>query len=276
MNASTSKPINLAAALRSGSHYGVFIDDTGSPGLDTPGLQKLRKSWVAVLVSPDKIAEVMDQLPGALSFLQELGLDDPELHFTDIWGGRGEYRKLDLQQRLGIFRFMACIFTTYRFPILVQTFDPTNAAEIRNRANWPDSLGPLKFDDHEDLALICALLRVRLHLKTLTGGNATACVIVDEGRLSSGSAIELPGFAPTFFAGAILFASSRLVLPIQLADFAAFVMNRWQLLRVKGSLSDLDKTLLEIISPIAKNFVSIDLATIHDLPNISSLRHGMN
>lgn len=199
MNASTNKSVNLALELRSGRHYGVFIDDTGSPGLDTPGLHKLRKSWVAVLVSPDKIADVMDQLPGALSFLQELGLDDPELHFTEIWGGRGEYRKLDLQQRLGIFRFMAYIFTTYQFPVLVQTFDPANATEVPTRANWPDSLGPLKFSDHEDLALIFALLRVRLHLKTLTGGNATACVIVDEGRLSSGSAIVLPGLAPTFF-----------------------------------------------------------------------------
>lgn len=66
------------------------------------------------------------------------------------------------------------------------------------------------------------------------------------------------------------------MLPIQLADFAAFVMNRWQLLRVKDSLSDLDKTLLEIISPIAANFVNIDSATIHDFPNISSLREGLN
>jgi hypothetical protein len=32
------KIINLATELRSGRHYGVFIDDTGSPGLDTPGL----------------------------------------------------------------------------------------------------------------------------------------------------------------------------------------------------------------------------------------------
>ena len=276
MNASACKPVNLATELRSGRHYGVFIDDTGSPGLDTPGLDMLRKSWVAVLVPPAQIAEVMDQLPSARSALQELGLNDPELHFTDICGNRGEYRKLDAQQRLGIFRFMAYIFTTYRFPVLVQTFDPANATEVRNRADWPDRLGPLKFSDHEDLALIFALLRVRLHLKTLTGGNATACVIVDEGRLSSGSSIVLPGWAPTFFAGAILFASSRLVLPIQLADFAAFVMNRWQILRVKDSLSDFDKTLLEIISPIAENFVNIDSAIIHDFPNISSLRQGLN
>jgi hypothetical protein len=208
----------------------------------------------------------MDQLPGALSFLRELGLKDPEFHFTDIWAGKGEFCKLNLQQRLGLFRFMAHIFAKYRFSVLVQTFDPDNATDIRNRGEWPETLGPLKFSDHGDLALILALLRVRMHLKAIEGGNATACVVVDEGRLSSGAAIILPGLAPTFFAGAVLFASSRLVHPIQLADFAAFVMNRWQLLRVKDSLTQLDKTLLEIVSPIADTFINIDSVPVHGWP----------
>ena len=268
------KPINLAMELRSGCHYGVFIDDTGSPGLITPGLHSQRKSWVAVLVQPQQAAEVMDQLPNALSFLRDRGIKDPEFHFTDIWANKGEFRKLDLQQRLGIFRFMAYIFATYRFTVLVQTFDPDNVTDIRNQAEWPKSFGPLKFSNHEDLALIFTLLRVRMHLKSLEGGNATACVVVDEGRLSSDKAIILPGLAPTFFAGAVLFASSRLFHPIQLADFAAFVMNRWQLLRVKDRLTDLDKTFLEIVSPIGDSFINIDSLPIHGWPNVTSLRQA--
>jgi len=200
----------------------------------------------------------MDQLPNAVSSLRELGLIDPEFHFSDIWAGKGEFGKLGLEQRLGILRFMVHIFATYRFKVLVQTFDPENAADILKRAAWPTNLGPLKFNDHEDLALIFALLRVRLHLKSLDGGNATACVVVDEGRLSNGKAIVFPGLAPTFVGGAVLFASSRLAHPIQLADFAAFVMNRWQLLRVKNNLRELDKTFLEIVSPIVENFVNLE------------------
>jgi hypothetical protein len=41
----------------------------------------------------------MDQLPNALSFLKELGLEDPEFHFTDIWAGKGEYQKLNGSHR---------------------------------------------------------------------------------------------------------------------------------------------------------------------------------
>lgn len=275
MNFTNNKSINLATELRSGRHYGVFIDDTGSPGLITPGLHVQRKSWVAVVIQPHQIAEVMDQLPSAISYLQELGLNNPELHFTEIWGGRGEYEKLDFQQRLGIFRFMVHIFTTYNFKVLVQTFDPDNADDVLNRANWPDNFGPLKFNNHEDLALIFALLRVRLYLKSLEGGKATACIVVDEGRLSNGDAIILPSLAPTFCEGAILFASSKLVHPIQLADFAAFVMNRWQLLRVNDSLKDRDKALLEIISPLVECFINIDSVQVHGFPNITSLRQGM-
>lgn len=117
---------------------------------------------------------------------------------------------------------------------------------------------------------------MRLHLKALEGGDATACVVVDEGRFASGTVIVLPGLAPTFSAGAILFAISRLVHPIQPADFAAFVMNRWQLLRVKDRLNDLDKTLLEIISPIANCFINTDSVRVHSLSRIENFRQGMN
>jgi hypothetical protein len=182
----------------------------------------------------------MDQLPKALSFLAEIGIADAEFHFTDIWGGKGQYQRTSLQQRLGIFRFMAHIFAKYRFQVLVQTFDPDSATDVRGRIDLPPNIGPLRLSDHADLALVFVLIRVRTYLKSLGGDNATACVVIDEGRLKSGKAIVISGLAPTFRAGAILFASSRLVHPLQLADFAAFVMNRWQLLRVKDNLNDLD------------------------------------
>lgn len=232
----------------------MFIDDTGSPGLGTPGLHTQRKTWIAVVVPPHLVPDLMDQLPDALALLSELGLKDPEFHFADIWAGKGEYKKLDLQQRLAIFRCMSEIFVTCRFKVFVQTFDPENASVVRGQANWPEGLGPLKCSNHEDLALIFLLSRVHAHLNE---GNATACVIVDEGRLKSGSAIIAPQLAPTFHAGGILFANSRLVRLIQLADFAAYILNRWQLLRVKDRLNDVDKTLLRIISSTTECFINV-------------------
>jgi hypothetical protein len=224
-------------------------------------------------VPPHQIVEVIDQLPRALSGLKEMGLEDPEFHFTDIWAGKGQFKKLSLKQRLGMFGFMAYIFATYRFEILVQTFDPDDAAHVQSRADWPEKFGPPKFSSHEDLSLIFALLRVRFYLKARS---ATACVIVDEGRLKSGKSIIVGRLAPTFVGDAILFASSKMVHPVQLADFAAFVLNRWQLLRVRDKLSDLDKSLLQIILPVAQCFVNIDSIRIHGIESIRNLRQGLN
>jgi hypothetical protein len=271
-NVRAKKNINLADELRTGHYPGVFIDDTGSPGLSTPGLHRQRKTWIAVVVPPHLVADLMDQLPDALALLSELGLTDPEFHFADIWAGKGEYKKLDLRQRLAIFRCMSEIFVTCQFKVFVQTFDPENAAVVRGQANWPEGLGPLKCSNHEDLALIFLLSRVHAHLKE---GNATACVIVDEGRLKSGSAIIAPQLAPTFHAGGILFANSRLVRLIQLADFAAYILNRWQLLRVKDRLNELDKTLLRIISPTTECFINVSSLEIQNLAIITSLPQGM-
>jgi hypothetical protein len=196
--------------------------------------------------------------------------------FHDIWAGKGEYKKLSLQARLGIFEFMAHIFATYSFPVVVQTFDPDNATGIQKGADWPTSFGPLRFDKHDDLALIFLLMRVRQHLAAIPGGSASACVVVDEGRLDSGRSIVLPGLAPRFVAGAVLFASSRIVHPIQLADFAAYTLNRWQLLRVKAKLSDLDKTLLRILSPVVQCFVNVDAIVIPGLDGLTNLSQGRN
>jgi hypothetical protein len=46
-------------------------------------------------------------------------------------------------------------------------------------------------------------------------------------------------------------------LPIQLADFAAFCLNRSQLLLGRSKLSELDESFLRTISPIAWNYQSI-------------------
>ncbi len=270
------KTINFSDELKSGNHFGVFIDDTGSPGLDTPGLNMNRKTWVALIIPPHQMSEVMEQLPGALSYLKEMGINDPEFHFKDILAGKGDYKKVDLQVRLAIFRFMAHIFAQYKFPALVQTFDPINSAEVLASSSFPKSFGPLQFSRHDDLALIFLLLRVRQYLQEQTAGSKSACVVVDEGRLKEGQSIVLPGLAPEFLHGAILFASSRKVKPVQLADFAAFALNKWQLLRVKPELNDIDKTLLEIFSPIGENFINAEKMKVHGLSNLINIKQGLN
>jgi len=171
---------------------------------------------------------------------------------------------------------MAHIFEQYKFPVLVQTFDPTNSAEILASSNFPKSFGPLQFNKHDDLALIFPLLRIRQYLSEQPASSKTACVVVDEGRLKDGQSIVMSGLAPQFLHGAILFASSRKVKPVQLADFAAFALNKWQLLRVKPELNDVDRTLLEIFSPIGESFINTEKMNVHGFPNLTNIKQGLN
>lgn len=273
----SSRSVNLATVLRCGKHYGIFIDDSGSPGTSQPGLHSNRKTWVAVLVRPHQVAEVMDQIPSALSYLRTLGLKSPEFHFADIWAHKGEYSKLSLDQRLGIFAFMAHIFATYQFEILVQTFDPDQAARVIEAGDWPQTFGPLQLKNHEDLALTFLLMRIKKHITESLPPGSTACVIVDEWkRFKNGRSFQIGGLLPAFHEGAVLFADSRHAPPIQLADFAAFVVNRWQVLRVKPELTEIDKRFLEAVAPLTSCASNIDNVRVHGWPGVENLKQGMH
>ena len=260
---------------RAGSMHGVFVDDTGSPGLsDTPThLHPGRKSWVAVVVPKEQIGEVWRQFPRALSQLGRT-VGATEFHFTDIYMRRREFRDVPLATRLGVFRFMAHIFATYRFPVFVQTLDPDSLDDIRGRADFPERLGPFNLKKHEDLALFFLLLRVKWHLEQRYSGSDTlARIFIDEGFKKSGAAISIPPLKTVFADGLICFARSDSILPLQLADFAAFCLNRTQLLMGKEQLSELDLSLLRIIQPLAWNYQNTPVVPLDELfPNDGS-RH---
>lgn len=256
--------------LARGIHHGVFIDDTGSPGLATasPRLHPERSSWVAVIVPRSDMREVLEQFPEALDELSRL-VPSREFHFGDIYAGRKEFDGLPIAVRLALFEFMATIFRTYRFPVIVQTLDPNSLGEIRRRGKFPDSIGPFNLARPADAALFFLLLRVKWHLQGQTGPGL-ARVFIDEGYKNNGIAIRIPTFEEVFADGLVCFAKSSSIHPIQLADFAAFCMNRTQLLLAKDELSDLDKTLLGILSPIAWNYVNIDrrIVSPEDWPSL--------
>ena len=92
---------DLVDEQRAGRIHGVFVDDTGSPGLrDTPShLHRERKSWVAVVVPKSVIAEVWQQFPRAIVELQAL-TGATEFHFTDHYMRRRAFENVPLSKRL--------------------------------------------------------------------------------------------------------------------------------------------------------------------------------
>ena len=83
---------------------GVYIDDSGNPGADSPSvfLPESRKSWAAIIIP----SSISDELKTGMSiFLRGVKEDfnADELHFTDIYSGRGVWKNVSVKKRIEIF-----------------------------------------------------------------------------------------------------------------------------------------------------------------------------
>jgi len=117
--------------LFSGRYYGVFVDDTGSPGLEkTPkNLHPSRSTWAGVVIPPDKMQEVLIGLPEVTGALEEV-TGAKELHWVDIFGGTGDFVGIHPDFRLMLFSCMAELFAEYKLPVFVETWDPESVREF--------------------------------------------------------------------------------------------------------------------------------------------------
>lgn len=275
---STHRYVDFIKDFRAGKNGAVFVDDSGSPGLASASNidEDNYKSWVAVIVSRDLIAEVYKQLPRAIDGLRESVPKACEFHFADIYAARKEFKGVEANIRLAIFRFMARVFAEYHFPIIVQTLSPNFLAKFPVSSDFPAQFGPLQTTHHDDLALIILLLRIRQKLLTVLQEEAPIRLFVDEGRLKNGQAFVVPQLKNVFCDGTVFFASSETVLPIQLADFAAFTLNRWKILTSKSDLNEFDKEFLRIVTPVASLYADLEPVAIMDYPGLRNIKSGLH
>jgi hypothetical protein len=264
--------------FHAGKNGAVFVDDSGSPGLayTSDTYRENYKSWVAVIVSRDQISEVYKQLPCAIDGLREFVPRAREFHFTDIYGARKEFKGIDANVRLAIFRFMAFVFCEHKFPIIVQTLSPDFLSRFPIILEFPKKLGPLQMNRHGDAALMVLLMRIRHKLLTVFRDEAPVRIFVDEGILKNGQGFVIPPLSNVFCDGAVLFASSKTVLPIQLADFAAFTLNRWKILTGKSDLNEFDKEFIRIVTPVAELYSDLEQVSVIDYPNLRNIKLGLN
>lgn len=245
--------------LAAAGHPRVLIDDSGTPGQQA-GSQYLhpdRKTWVAVLATAHQTREVCEQMPGALDEMK-LQIGAGEFHFTEIYRGAGAFKDTPLNVRLALFAFMRHIFTTYMFPVVVQTLSPDNLAEIRRRAPFPDKVGPFDMSQPSDAALLFLLLRVKWFLAEHRADfGSPAFVALDEGFRPVGRAIEVPNLGHVFHRSRLFTVSSSDFYPIQLADFAAFCIGRTQWLLTKDTRSRTDDAFLEIMADLRLNIINL-------------------
>ncbi|MFX0200788.1 MAG: DUF3800 domain-containing protein [Candidatus Hodarchaeota archaeon] len=241
---------------------GIYIDDAGTPGAVSPSafLHTDRKSWAAVIV-PEKAAPEL--ATGLEIFLKGIRIDyaAAELHFTDIYGGRGTFKDVPIEKRYELIDLMAGIFEKFQLPILFQTCSPEFLSEIRPKFQFGPKIHFLNLDKHDHFALLFLLYQVRRFVhEHKQHFRRSLPVIIDEGLVKAGTVLELPDWADAFREGRVEFRKSHECPFLQLADFAAFAIGRSQWLLGKGELKPRDIRFMEIVS--AERLCVINLPSV--------------
>ena len=104
-------------------NYDCFvIDDTVHPGIeDNLDIIKNRETHVGIFIEKRNILELWKTITEKLKIINNLyGVE--EFHFTNILNGRREYKDVDYDKRIEIFKFFVNIFFKFNIFGIVQSF----------------------------------------------------------------------------------------------------------------------------------------------------------
>lgn len=103
------------------------------------------------------------------------------------------------------------------------------------------------------------IIRVKRFLRKNDWGlTEKSYLIVDEGLRKAGKSLRIQHLTDNFIDSKIYFESSHNIFPIQLADYAAFAINRSQWIMGKKEKKNLDVTLLEIFEDANFNAINLE------------------
>jgi hypothetical protein len=182
-----------------------------------------------------------------------------EFHFSDIYQGINQFKNVSLQNRLAIFRDIVSFLTeTINPAIFVQSADNEFLQEVSSQYTLPNFPSPLSMDRPRNFCFVILLCRIMDYIENTRSGTEQAIVCCDQGILQSGYYLRFPMKPGLIHDNTVYFFDSKEQRGIQLADFAAFVLNRQQLLFKKKKLNSLEKTFLLIVEPLAPLFKNVE------------------
>lgn len=214
----------------------IYIDDTGTAQTRSSFKYDTSKStsWCAVLFDDRVFAEASEFMKLELAKLDKfIGLD--EFHFTEIFNNKGKYRteNIDWEDRLNFFLDFATFSAKKQFPVFIQTFGEDDYARINLKNDETYVVENFKVSDYEDFSLCALLFQVRFFLDSHPEYSAPYRIIVDEGKQKKDSTQQCSIFGDRLEHQQIVYKSSSDESLLQLADFAAFTLNRCRWLNMK-------------------------------------------
>ncbi len=211
----------------------IYVDDSGNPGAESGSefLPSARKSWTAVIVPSvfaDRVEEAMriflDGVRGEF--------EADELHFTEIFSGNGTWASISVERRAEIINLMARVMTALSLPIVHQSVSEFTMLDHPRRA-FSGQTGNWNLNDltHQGLLMLCS--HTSHHIRSMRDQSPADFdlpfpLYVDQSILNAGRDRELPNWEDVIEGPTARFRDSADLPGLQLADFAAFVINRTQ------------------------------------------------
>lgn len=267
-------PVQDLGHLFDGKYYGVFIDDTGGGEAyfypDIPSHERV--TYAAVIAQPQYMPKLVASLAAALNSLFKKYPEVDEFHFVDILNGRGPFR--DDEDRFAYFKLFANIFLECDLHFIIVTTTSDTVREVETGDFEIIDLFVKHLKPHFDvsklkhLALLRVLIQSCIHIREIRSCESDlALCLIDDGFFAKPHRhLKSTAFKNSFYESKISFVDSRLVWPIQLADFIAYSFNRMQhLLAIhemrkadpQGGLSKWDKQFLEAINPVMERCINL-------------------
>jgi len=253
----------------------IYVDDSGNPGADSGSayLPSSRKSWTAVIVPTviaDNVKAAMDIFLAGVR--QDFGAD--ELHFTEIWSGKGPWKGISTSKRAEMIGLMAGLMSSFSLPIVQQTVSEQTLDDHPDfRASLEgERVGDWKLDDISHLGLLLLCSSVARHVREMKVAgpdefNLPFPLYVDEGMLPAGGSKRLPNWSDVIEGPEAHFRRSTDVSGIQLADFAAFIITRTQWEAVKRAPGPVFQPAEDVILRAAAGLNILNLPTIRTTPS---------
>jgi hypothetical protein len=222
----------------------INIDDAGNPGADSGSdfLSPTRKSWTAVIIPSSMASEISAAMDIFLTGVRgEFGVQ--EIHFTDIYSGRGVWRGVAIAKRIEIFELMKGIMESFSLPVVHRTVSAETLNDHHETVSRfkpaPGSWWNIQDIPHFGFLLLCS--NVSQHLRGLCAEfpqdfKLPLRTYVDEGIANAGTFIELPNWGDVIESQKVLFCNSKDRAEIQIADFAAFSISRTQWIMAQQKL----------------------------------------
>ncbi|HEY2033125.1 MAG TPA: DUF3800 domain-containing protein [Rhizomicrobium sp.] len=166
-----------------------------------------------------------------------------ELHFTDIYSGRGTWKGVPVAKRIEIFDLMKHFVSSFALPIVHRTVSeetlddhPGIREKLVRTSGSPWNLAEIS---HFGFLLLCFSVcgyAREMNRKAPSDFRLPMPLFVDEGLAGAGTFVGLPSWGDVIEGQQAHFCNSKDNPGIQIADFAAFAIARtqWIIVQQKG------------------------------------------